>query len=401
MRHIYSIKNRGWKTLGAGLLVVIFASISRPGVSQIIITPATNTVFLTNGNRITVLKGLPQFVANHASLAEAARHYETEDLPQSQIVDMFNWLTFKGDPRGTMWLAHLGFDGRCSVPKDPPKAQAKAKTVINEVIKLAEQGDAEAEFLLGAAYNDGLAVDKDLEKAQLWYTKAAAGGQLTAINNLGTLYMCGCGLHQDIAKAHELFSQATKQGSKHAAANLQKFEDNGHQDQLTTLRKNALAQALGMQLPNAIEFLNKNNLVSDPKGYTEADDRGQRTCLFKADGIILHIRSDGRVTCVEGHVKDSFGPGQFRGELPFDLTWGATAASVMQQFGVPDDCGSAQADLAFAVVYRMRNVNFALMFFYNGSDKLKIWRAFEVWPVDYNVPAPLPPPNAAASPETD
>src|SRR5438105_6852041 len=114
----------------------------------------------------------------------AVRHYETEDIPSDEILKGFEQLAQNNDARGTMWIARLYYLGRCSLPKRPDLAQNMARNVIAEVTRLAENGDTEAQFLLGSAYQLGMAVDQDLQKAVSWYTKSVGGGHITAMNNL-------------------------------------------------------------------------------------------------------------------------------------------------------------------------------------------------------------------------
>lgn len=355
-------------------------------------------IIRTGTNRMIITGPGPlKIVVNHPSLEEAVRHYETEDIPESQVIDMISWHARNGDARATMWLAHFALEGRCSVPKDPVQAQAKAKTVIAEVSNLAQKGDTQAEFLLGAAYREGLAVDTNLDQAQIWYTKAAASGEITANYNLGMLFKCGC-VPPDINKSREYFTQAAKLGSKRAISVLEQIHDNGKEAQFETLRKNTLVQVLGMQLLGAIETLTKNGLISDPKAYMEETDAKLKRYVFRFDGIIMETKQDGRVTSVEGHAKDSLGPQQFKGTVPFDVTWNATDVTVKQVLGESDDLDLFQSGHTESVMYRIRNVNLVLFFSSQNSDKLKFWRVFEMWPVNYDLPMPPPETNSIAVP---
>ncbi len=51
----------------------------------------------------------------------------------------------------------------------------------------AAQGNAEALFNLGQLYRQGLGVEKDAEKAEVYYTRAAGRGHAAAQSNLGTM----------------------------------------------------------------------------------------------------------------------------------------------------------------------------------------------------------------------
>ena len=47
---------------------------------------------------------------------------------------------------------------------------------------LAEQGDADAQFNLSICYHEGQGVEKDLEEANYWYTKAIEQDNVAASN---------------------------------------------------------------------------------------------------------------------------------------------------------------------------------------------------------------------------
>ena len=86
--------------------------------------------------------------------------------------------------------------------------------------KAAEQGLAEAQYNLGILYYSGQGVARDDTKAVYWYQKAADQGFAEAQNNLGLMYMNGFGVSQDPAKANEWFRKAAEQGNDVAQYNL-------------------------------------------------------------------------------------------------------------------------------------------------------------------------------------
>ena len=85
---------------------------------------------------------------------------------------------------------------------------------------LAEAGNSEAQFYLGALYNLGEGVEEDYGKAHEWYEKAAAQGYAAAQNGLGDLYKYGLGVKGDDDKAHEWYEKAAAQGYAAAQYNL-------------------------------------------------------------------------------------------------------------------------------------------------------------------------------------
>ena len=69
-------------------------------------------------------------------------------------------------------------------------------TNISEYIKLAEQGDAEAQHNLGLCYINGYGVQQSYEEAAKWFRKAAEQGNASAQYDLGLCYDNGDGVQQ-------------------------------------------------------------------------------------------------------------------------------------------------------------------------------------------------------------
>ena len=87
---------------------------------------------------------------------------------------------------------------------------------IQEIIKQAEQGDAEAQFQLGLAYCNGDGIEENHEKAFEWWTKAAEQEVPAAMYNLGIMYRDGDGVEQDLYNAMYWFGKAYRYGMKEA-----------------------------------------------------------------------------------------------------------------------------------------------------------------------------------------
>ena len=84
--------------------------------------------------------------------------------------------------------------------------------VTNEMYLLrgAEQGNADSQFWLGAAYEQNWFGTTDLKEAAKWYQKAAEQGQPDAQTSLGMLYEYGDGVEQDYALAAEWYRKAAE-----------------------------------------------------------------------------------------------------------------------------------------------------------------------------------------------
>lgn len=80
--------------------------------------------------------------------------------------------------------------------------------------KAAEQGDAEAQCILGDYYYYGRGVNKDYAEAVKWYRKAAEQGNEEAQSRLGNCYV-QCGEYyyncEDYAEADKWYRQAAEQ----------------------------------------------------------------------------------------------------------------------------------------------------------------------------------------------
>jgi len=84
----------------------------------------------------------------------------------------------------------------------------------------AEQGNADAQYMMGAIYNDGDVGPRDYATAADWYDKAAAQGQADAQNSLGYLYDFGLGVARDQVKAEQLYESAAAAGNLLARNNI-------------------------------------------------------------------------------------------------------------------------------------------------------------------------------------
>ncbi len=98
------------------------------------------------------------------------------------------------------------------------------RQVLNRLLKVAEQGMAEAQHILGQLYYNGRIVDQNYYNAVDWYFKAAEQGFSPSQNKLGICYQYGQGvLGSDKAKkAFEWYIKAAEQGFGPGQYNLGK-----------------------------------------------------------------------------------------------------------------------------------------------------------------------------------
>jgi putative methionine-R-sulfoxide reductase with GAF domain len=97
---------------------------------------------------------------------------------------------------------------------------AKPKTP-EDVRKLAEQGDAEAQWNMGVRYHNGEGVPQDDAQAVQWFLRAAEQGHLTAQASLGAYYWRGRGVPQDLSKAYFWSVLALAQGDEAMKSRLE------------------------------------------------------------------------------------------------------------------------------------------------------------------------------------
>jgi putative methionine-R-sulfoxide reductase with GAF domain len=84
----------------------------------------------------------------------------------------------------------------------PPAPTAAASGGLESMRKLAEQGDATAQFSVGARYATGEDVPQDYSEAVRWFSMAAEQGHIAAQATLGAYYWVGRGVPQDLVKAY-------------------------------------------------------------------------------------------------------------------------------------------------------------------------------------------------------
>ena len=96
----------------------------------------------------------------------------------------------------------------------------KYAAALTEVRRLAEQGDAEAQFNLGVMYAQGQGTPQSYPDALKWYRKAAEQGNANAQFNLGVMYDQGQGTPQSYPDALKWYRKAAEQGHVDAQYNL-------------------------------------------------------------------------------------------------------------------------------------------------------------------------------------
>lgn len=86
----------------------------------------------------------------------------------------------------------------------------------NELLQQAQSGNVDAQYDLAECYYEGYGIEKDLEKAYFWYSKAADQGDAEAIYSLGWMYMNGEFVAKNFDKGFQLYTTAAEKGSSSA-----------------------------------------------------------------------------------------------------------------------------------------------------------------------------------------
>lgn len=89
-----------------------------------------------------------------------------------------------------------------------------------ELRQAAADGDARAQFEIGAIYTEGRAVEQSYEEAAKWYERAAAQGFTPAQYRLGNLYEAGTGVAKNLEEAKLWYQRSADAGNRMAMHNL-------------------------------------------------------------------------------------------------------------------------------------------------------------------------------------
>lgn len=131
----------------------------------------------------------------------------------------FQKLADQGNASAQNILGVMYRDGQ-GVPKNEYQAVAWYR-------KAAELGDARAQFNLGVMYSQGEGVPKDEQQAAAWFRKAAEQGHARAQYNLGNMYRDGQGVPKDEPQAVAWYLKAAEQGNANSQTNLGVMYGNG------------------------------------------------------------------------------------------------------------------------------------------------------------------------------
>ncbi len=83
---------------------------------------------------------------------------------------------------------------------------------LRELLPLSQEGDANAEFMLGVMYYYGRGVTRDEGLAAVWFYKSARKGNPSGQLAFGSLYIRGTGVSRDLGQAFVWLTLAAESG---------------------------------------------------------------------------------------------------------------------------------------------------------------------------------------------
>ena len=98
------------------------------------------------------------------------------------------------------------------------------KEAVKWLAKSAEQGYTRARLNLGACYFDGKGVVKNVKEGMKCWTKAAEEGDVDAQFELGLLYENGTGVSKNKKEAEKWYTKAAEQGTERAKKALEELK---------------------------------------------------------------------------------------------------------------------------------------------------------------------------------
>lgn len=140
-------------------------------------------------------------------------------IDNEELFDELLILAEQGDAQRQLELGDMYHGGK-GVSKDNEKA-------VYWYIKSAEQGYAEAQYVLGHVYDMGVIAPRDISKSIYWFRKAAIQGHSNAQFVLGNRHAAGEGVQKDITQAIFWYQQAAEHGSLKAINHLVDIYANG------------------------------------------------------------------------------------------------------------------------------------------------------------------------------
>jgi TPR repeat protein len=153
--------------------------------------------------------------------------------------------------------------------------------------KSAEQGEPYAQDSLGMAYSDGRGVSRDDRQAFVWYSKAAEQGNRGGQYHLANAYRAGCGVPQDYGEAFAWYWRAAQQLEEDAMYQLALMYSAGQsvtKDDVEAFKWCSLATKWGnfMSAENRKEYADQRDRIAAKLTPDELIEGQKRAREFRA-----------------------------------------------------------------------------------------------------------------------
>jgi putative methionine-R-sulfoxide reductase with GAF domain len=120
-------------------------------------------------------------------------------------------------------------------------AQRPRVMSLADLRKLANRGDADAQWQIGVRYHNGDGLPHDDAQAMQWFHRAAEQGHVTAQATLGAYYWAGRGVPQDLSQAYFWSALALAQGDENSKSRLEGLASQMTRAQVSAARQKAEA----------------------------------------------------------------------------------------------------------------------------------------------------------------
>jgi TPR repeat protein/DNA-directed RNA polymerase subunit RPC12/RpoP len=153
--------------------------------------------------------------------------------------------------------------------------------------KAAEQGQAEAQFMLGEYYAKGEGVPQDDEQATEWFRKAAEQGHIRAQCMLGNQYQSGVGVPKNYKEATKWYRKAAEQGDTEAQRNMGLQYGVGfgvQKDEAESAKwyhKAAIKGDISAQIALGVHYNDEHDTVNSLKWFRKAAEQGDGTAQYR------------------------------------------------------------------------------------------------------------------------
>lgn len=169
----------------------------------------------------------------------------------SKALQWYQYGADRGDALGARKLAYAYEEGLLGLPQNSSQAfywynharedyvalssladecwgdENNLKSVIAEILRRAEYGDANLQNTLGYLYAKSIGLPHDVDKAIYWYKKALENGDGYAGYRLACAYLSGWdGFPKDVHMAYDIFIKAAEKGESLAMEELGNILDN-------------------------------------------------------------------------------------------------------------------------------------------------------------------------------